>query len=30
MIFDLACFVVVAILGVWLALDHNARKEQGR
>jgi hypothetical protein len=28
MMFALACFVSAAFAGVWIALDHNARKEQ--
>jgi hypothetical protein len=28
MIFALACFVSASIVGVWIALDRNARKEQ--
>jgi hypothetical protein len=30
MIFALACFVSASFVGVWIALDHNARKERGR
>lgn len=29
MIFALACFVSASIVGVWIALDRNARKERG-